>query len=217
MQFLYHKEAKNPYIFLEKEDFLHLKVRRVREGESLNLRNFEDDILYTYQVSTLKRNSCILNLIAQNQIKNPKSGVSLALAVIEPKVLEKILPFFNEMGLEKLILVYCEFSQKNFKIDETRLKKILINSCEQCGRGDLMQIEIYESIDSFLKAYPKVVLVDFEGEKKEFSKEVLYFIGAEGGFSKSEREKIKEKIALNSPFILKSQSAALGVLAKILL
>ena len=66
MQFLYHKEAKNPYIFLEKEDFLHLKVRRVREGESLNLRNFEDDILYTYQIGTLKRNSCVLNLIAQN-------------------------------------------------------------------------------------------------------------------------------------------------------
>ena len=59
--------------------------------------------------------------------------------------------------------------------------------------------------------------MDFDVENKKFRKEVLYFIGAEGGFRKSEREKIKEKIALNSPFILKSQSAALGVLAKILL
>ncbi|WP_270971294.1 RsmE family RNA methyltransferase, partial [Campylobacter upsaliensis] len=120
-------------------------------------------------------------------------------------------------GLEKLILVYCEFSQKNFKIDKKRLEKILINSCQQCGRGDLMRIEIYENVDSFLAIYPKVVLVDFEGEKKEFDKDTLYFVGAEGGFSESERRRIKDKIVLNSPFILKSQSAALGVLSKILL
>ncbi|MBS4235370.1 16S rRNA (uracil(1498)-N(3))-methyltransferase [Campylobacter vulpis] len=217
MQFLYHKEAKNPCIFLEKEAFLHLKVRRVKEGESLNLRNFQDDFLYTYKISDVKRNSCVLNLSSQKEILTFKSGVSLALGVIEPKILEKILPFFNEMGLQKLILVYCEFSQKNFKIDKKRLEKILINSCQQCGRGDLMELELYENVDHFLTIYPKVVLVDFEGEKKEFDKDTLYFIGAEGGFSQSEKRKIKDKIALNSPFILKSQSAALGVLSKILL
>ncbi|EAH7596711.1 16S rRNA (uracil(1498)-N(3))-methyltransferase [Campylobacter upsaliensis] len=217
MQFLYHKEAKNSSIFLEKEEFLHLKVRRVKEGESLNLRNFQDDFLYTYRISDLKRNSCVLSLISQEENLTFKSGVNLALGVIEPKIVEKILPFFNEMGLEKLILVYCEFSQKNFKIDKKRLEKILINSCQQCGRGDLMRIEIYENVDSFLAIYPKVVLVDFEGEKKEFDKDTLYFVGAEGGFSESERRRIKDKIVLNSPFILKSQSAALGVLSKILL
>ena len=114
MQFLYHKEAKNSSIFLEKEEFLHLKVRRVKEGESLNLRNLQDDFLYTYRISDLKRNSCVLSLSSQEENLTFKSGVNLALGVIEPKIVEKILPFFNEMGLEKLILVYCEFFAKKF-------------------------------------------------------------------------------------------------------
>ena len=80
-----------------------------------------------------------------------------------------------------------------------------------------MQIQSYKNIQEFSKVFPDAVLVDFEGEAKEFDKTRLYFIGPEGGFSPKEKQMFKEKICLEVPNILRSQSAAIAVAAKILL
>lgn len=217
MQFLYHKDAGLELLRLDDEVFFHLRVRRVKVGEIVNLRNFLDDFLYRYEIVECTRKFCLLQL--KNRVKNTsqKSDFSLALAVIDSKILEKTLPFLNELGLGRLILVYSEFSQKNFLIDFARLEKILIASSQQCGRADLMKIELFESVDAFLTAYPQVVLVDFDGKEEEFQKEKLYFIGPEGGFSALERKKFKEKITLKSQNILRSQTVALALVSKILL
>lgn len=220
MQFLYDENAGKNEILLKNEAFNHLKVRRVKVNECINLRNLHDEILYIYKINELKRSSCVL--ILQKKISNIKihKNISLAIGVIEPKKLEKILPFLNELGLNKLILVYTTFSQKNFFIDFKRLKRILISSCEQCGRADLMQLEYFESSKDFLKAYPKAIMVDFDAQNDDFRKlneKDILFVGAEGGFNDDERMLFERKIKLKSPYILKSQNALLAVAAKILL
>ena len=52
--------------------------------------------------------------------------------------------------------------------------------------------------------------------KNDIKYEIL-FIGAEGGFSQHERAKIKRKFGLNSPNILRSNTAIISVCAKKLL
>ena len=52
--------------------------------------------------------------------------------------------------------------------------------------------------------------------ERVFLKDFIYFIGAEGGFSQREREMFKDSIALNSPYILRSNSAILAVTSKII-
>lgn len=217
MQFLYHKEAGLELLRLENEVFNHLKVRRLKVGEPLKLCNFKDDFLYEYETIEFAKKFCTLRLKNKTQTLSKKSGCSLALAVIDNKILEKTLPFLNELGLERLIMVYSEFSQKNFQIDNERLQKILIASSQQCGRTDLMELELFESVDAFLTAYPKTILVDFGAKEDEFKKDRLYFIGPEGGFSARERTKFKEKISFKSQNILRSQTASLALVSKILL
>ena len=217
MQFLFHKDAGEAFLRLENEALRHLKVRRLKVGEPLSLRNLEDNFLYEYEITEFARHFCVLKFLSKRQNPQRRSDFSLALAVIDSKVLEKILPPLNELGVGRLILVYSEFSQKNFKVDFERLRKILIASSQQCGRGDLMGLELFESVDAFLMAYPGVILVDFGAKRGEFKKERLYFIGPEGGFSAEERRKFKEKISLTSRNILKSQTAALALASKILL
>ncbi|ENT9636638.1 16S rRNA (uracil(1498)-N(3))-methyltransferase [Campylobacter coli] len=217
MQFLYHKQAGEEILKLKGEEFAHLKARRIKENEILSLRNLEDDFIYEYKISNLDRNSCLLYFLHKHFKSHPQSELDLALAVIDTKILEKTLSFLNELGVKKLHLVFTEFSQRNFKLDFERLEKIIISSCEQCGRSHKMQIQSYKNIQEFSKVFPDAVLVDFEGEVKEFDKTRLYFIGPEGGFSPKEKQMFKEKICLKVPNILRSQSAAIAVAAKILL
>ena len=123
----------------------------------------------------------------------------------------------NEMGVGKISFIYCDFSQKNFKLRLDRIKTILINSCQQCGRSDLMDIEILSSSQKFFEKYPEFIALDFNGENiecKNYNKPFL--IGPEGGFSENEREYFKEIVKLKS-FILRSESAVSSVAAKILL
>ncbi|TQR30946.1 16S rRNA (uracil(1498)-N(3))-methyltransferase [Campylobacter sp. MIT 99-7217] len=221
MQFLYHPSAKDEYLSLKNEDFLHLKVRRIKAFDKLILRNLKDDFAYLYELVELQKNSCKLKLISYEKSPSNNTKGVLALGVIDTKNLEKILPFLNELGLDKLVLIYTQFSQKNFKIDLERINRILINSCEQCGRTSLMKIEIFDNVKDFLHAFKHVVLIDFKG--KEFDESALkdekniFFIGPEGGFSEEERKMFDEKMKLECAFILKSQTAILALATKILL
>lgn len=217
MQFLYHAEAGKESLKLKGEEFTHLKARRVKENDELALRNLEDDFIYHYKISNLQRNSCVLDFLNKTLKPSPKSALNLALAVIDVKILEKTLPFLNELGVANLHLVFTEFSQRNFKLDFKRLDKIIISSCEQCGRSHKMQIQNYKNVQEFNQVFPNAILIDFEGEYKEFDKNKVYFIGPEGGFSQKEKQLFKEKIRLKSPNILKSQSAIIAVASKILL
>lgn len=217
MQFLYHAEAGKESLKLKGEEFTHLKARRVKENDDLALRNLEDDFIYHYKISNLQRNSCVLDFLNKTLKPSPKSALNLALAVIDVKILEKTLPFLNELGVANLHLVFTEFSQRNFKLDFKRLDKIIISSCEQCGRSHKMQIQNYKNVQEFNQVFPNAILIDFEGEDKEFDENKVYFIGPEGGFSQKEKQLFKEKIRLKSPNILKSQSAIIAVASKILL
>ncbi|MCX2682723.1 16S rRNA (uracil(1498)-N(3))-methyltransferase [Campylobacter sp. MIT 21-1685] len=217
MQFLYNKNAGKPHLNLENEEILHLKARRIRQNDCLKLRNLEDDFLYEYELIKKDKKSCKLILLSQSFCPTPQSSVNLALAVIDVKILEKIVPFLNELGLLKLILVWSEYSQRNFQPDFSRLNKILICSCQQCGRAKKMELESFFNVKDFLERYPKAILVDFKADSGQFDKDALYFIGPEGGFSEKERQMFHKKFALKTSNILKSHSAALAVAAKILL
>ena len=215
MKFLYSKEAKNEQIRLEGEAFLHLKARRAKLGERIDVRNLTDGQNHIYEIVNLDKRGAELNLIFSHDVEVQDSDLTLSWAVVDPKTVEKTLPSLNEMGVAKIIFFYAEFSQKNFKLDFSRLERILISSCEQCGRNDLMKFEI---LDELVKFYPNVALIDFDGENLDgyAGKEILA-IGPEGGFSQSEREAVAKKYGLRAKNILRSQTAILGIAAKILI
>ena len=133
MQFLYHQAAGARLIQLNKGELLHLMALRLAPQSELFLRNLKDDYLYLYELIELGKKNATLLFKDKKEKRRTKSLSSLALAVIEPKILERLLPFLNELNLGKLILVYADFSQRNFRIDFQRLERILIHSCEQCG------------------------------------------------------------------------------------
>ena len=130
----------------------------------------------------------------------------------ESAVIEKSLPFLNELGVGELLLFYADFSQKNVKLDFARFERILASSCEQCGRNQAMSVRVCE-----LSEIENAVLLDFGGD--DFSSlggDEILLIGAEGGWSDAERAKFKRKIGLKSSCVLRAQTAIISAAAKIL-
>ncbi len=220
MRFVYHPLAKEPTLKIEGESYIHLyRSRRIKSASRLDLRNLKDGFLYTYEHAEITKKHALLRLVGTQPLEimaNKKTH--LILSVIEIKSIEKILPFLNQLGVSKLSLFYADFSQRNEKIDSTKLErfqKILIHSCEQCGRSALMELEVFPNTKEVLKAYPKASVLDFNGEilQTNFSAEKGVIIGPEGGFSEQERGYFKEREIYRIPLdmVLKSESACVFV------
>ena len=191
VRFAFHPQAGDSTLCVEGELFVHLfRARRKTHGE-FAFRNLVDDNLYMYALESLGRKSATLQLQSCNFAPNkPAHALHLLCAIIDNKAIERDLPLLNEFGAAKLTFFPAELSQ-NFRIDIERLERIARHSSEQCGRSDCVQIALAES------------LAQCAGGVREI------LIGAEGGFSEKEREKMRHLRKLSSgELVLRASSAA---------
>ena len=212
MRFLYCSLAGDETIELSGDSFAHLKAQRKRGGEIIRLQNLRENIAYFYEISEIKRNSAKLVFAKSEELLAQNFWLKIGWAVCENAVIEKSLPFLNELGVGELLLFYADFSQKNVKLDFARFERILASSCEQCGRNLAMSVRVCE-----LSEIENAVLLDFGGD--DFSTlggDEILLIGAEGGWSDAERAKFKRKIGLKSSCVLRAQTAIISAAAKIL-
>jgi 16S rRNA (uracil1498-N3)-methyltransferase len=222
MLYLYNKEAGKPQLTLSGDDHRYIfKVRRHKADDVLHLRNLEDGLLHTYRVSHIDKRSVMLDL-QESQILEIKAKQSLHIGwcVIDPKSIEKVLPSLNEMGVEKITFIYCKRSQKSFKPDFKRLEKILLNSSQQSGRSKIMQLEMADTLEDFLKENPESKMLNFS--KENFTENIAFdtiVIGCEGGFHEDEvaRFTTENIIGFDTALVLKSESAVCAVSSQKLL
>ena len=220
MQFVYDKFTSQELLVIRDENYRYLfRAKRLKVGDSVEFRNLVDDILYHYLIEDIGKKEATLRL--QDTTKPKKADLKtfhLIWCIIDPKIIYSTLPMLNQIGVSKISFVYCDRSQKNFKIDFEKCKKILINSCQQCGRTNLMEIEILDNLDDVLKKYHDFAVLDFGGDTS--SQEIsACLIGCEGGFSENEREKLQNnyKIGFQTSSILKSETAAVIISSKLLI
>ncbi len=223
MIFLYNEDAGKELLKLRGEDHKYLiKVRRHQKGDTLHLRSENDPhIFHTYIITDITPRELYLKLqSSEEKAILPPRRLHIGWCMIDPKSIEKVLPSLNEMGVGKISFIYCARSQKNFKPDLKRLHRILRSSNQQCGRSDFMEFAIYNRLEDFLNECPDLKIFDFcDKVLKERSDFEDVLIGCEGGFSKEEKKLLssKEVFRLDTPLVLRSESAVCAVAAKILL
>jgi len=222
MLYLYHQQAGTPQLSLEGDDHRYIfKVRRHKEGDTLYLRNLEDGLLHCYLITFMDKRVSNLTLQESSTLEvKAKQSLHIGWCVIDPKSVEKVLPSLNEMGVEKITFIYCKRSQKSFKLDFKRLEKILLNSSQQSGRSQMMQLDSVEDLAHFLVKYPQSKMLNFSENNFIGTATVdTIVIGCEGGFHEDEVAlfKTEDIVGFDTPLVLKSESAVCAVASKLLL
>jgi 16S rRNA (uracil1498-N3)-methyltransferase len=220
MQYIFDPSSGDKTLQLDGDIYRYLvKVRRYKEGDEVYFRNLQDDILYRYIVSKIdKKHIDVLLHSKELSIVRSSKKLHIFWCVIDPQVVYKTIPALNQIGVSKITFIYCDRSQKNFKLDIQKLKTISINSNQQSGRVDLMEFEISNSLEDILDIHGDITVLDFGGSSKfSYSEKVL--IGCEGGFTNKERSLMKNhsKISFQTNNILKSETATISIASRLLL
>ena len=223
MQFTYDEFCGTDILEIKDEVYNYLlKARRHKIDDEIYFRNLKDENLYLYKINFIDKKRAILNLVSsQNKVLLNDKKLHLGWCVVDPKTIEKYIPSLNEMGIDKITFIYSDFSQNNFKINIEKLEKILINSSCQCGRSNIIKLDVCKNLDNFIKENEDIYFLDFSeisiDNKKDEIKTLV--IGCEGGFSTNERSKFNKQnvIGFNSSLILRSETAIICAGAKIIL
>ena len=223
VRFLFNEEAGNVHLTLKGESFKYIiKVRRHKVGDVLGFRTTqESNILYRYSVASIDGRTAQLQMLSHKveEVK-AKKALHIGWCVVDSKSVEKVLPLLNELGVNKISFIYCDRSQKNFKPDFKRYQRIVESSMQQCGRSEMMLFDEVKDVKSFIAQHPETVVFDFCDAVLEDGIGVeTVLIGSEGGFSEEEREMLSSQriVRLNTPMILRSETAVTAIASKVLL
>ena len=191
MQFSFHESCGSANLTINDDVYKYLiKARRHKVDDEIYFRNLEDDFIYLYKVDSISRKDAFLSLISKEEkiIKN-KTSLHIGWCLVDPKTVEKYIASLNELGVDKITFIFCEYSQKNFKINIEKLNRILINSSSQCGRSDIIKLETCDSLNDFINENEDVYFLDFSDTNIEDKKSNIktLVLGCEGGFSEDER------------------------------
>lgn len=223
MQFTFDINCGNEFLEISDDTYKYLiKARRHKIDDEIYFRNLKDDLIYLYKLTSISRRSASFSLLkSETKIVKNDNSLHLIWCLVDPKTIEKYLASLNELGVDKITFVYCEYSQKNFKLNFEKLEKILINSSSQCGRSSIIKLEISNSLEEIIKENKNIYFLDFSDvcidDKKSDIKTLV--IGCEGGFSQDERFVFNKEniVGFKSNIILRSETAILSAASKILI
>lgn len=222
MQFIYHQNSGETNLLVDGELYNYIfKVKRLNKEEYIFFRNLNDKNLYQYKVTTIDRRKASLELISfEEKIIEPKKELHIGWCKIDSKSIEKYIASLNELGVSKITIINCEYSQKQFKINLEKLEKLLINSSQQSGRSSIIDIDISNSLEQFIKDYPNSYMLNFSKNNIETKKEDIdtIILGCEGGFSNNEIDYFNKNkiVGIDSDIILRSETAIVTIASKIL-
>ncbi|RXI48410.1 16S rRNA (uracil(1498)-N(3))-methyltransferase [Malaciobacter mytili] len=223
MQYTYDENAGIVQLILDNDNYKHLiKARRQKVGDFLSFRNLKNSFLYNYKIISIDKKSATLELFSSEEKEvEVEKKLHLGWCIVDPKTVEKELPYLNELGVDKITFFSSDYSQKNFKLNFEKLEKILINSSQQCGRSSIIKLESEKSLKEFILKNPEAYMLNFSLKTVDSVKEEIntIIIGCEGGFSKAEIQSFNQEkiVGFKTPLILKSQTAISAVASKIII
>lgn len=226
--FLSERLEENKKIILDKEKSHYItNVMRIKIGDQLLLFNgINGEFLGTVVGIQKKQVTILINQKQKNQYKF--SNISLAFCPPKGQRLDLLIQKCTEVGLKSFIPIISDHSIVR-KIKKSRLRKIIIESCEQSDQLNVPPICDPLHLEDFahsLKDKDKVLFADIGFKKndlkkmlKDKNKNYILFIGPEGDFSPKEREFILKNDKFNSfslgENILRSETAAISGLVLI--
>ncbi len=196
------------------------KVMRIKVGENFILFNRSGE--YKAKVENLVKGFVEFSIVKKLRSADASKEIWLAFTPIKLNYLNLMIQKATELGVTKFMPIITERTIVR-KINEKRIRKIIIEASEQSNRLNLPVLDKLKNLDEFIKenAQTTVIFGDLNSNNKKInikgSDPICILIGPEGDFSFKEREKISKLnkiIPLNiNQNILRSETAAISMIS----
>ena len=202
------------------------KVMRVKSNETFSLFNSSGE----WEVKVKEITKGIVEFIVTKQIRQKENSkeIWLAFSPIRSNYFNFMIQKATELGVTKFLPIIFDRTIVR-KINNERLKKIIIEASEQSNRINIPSIEKAQNLKNFLSKYKNkidLIFTDLNTENKKLDIKkvknipICIIIGREGDFSEKERKKILtfegiKPIKINEN-ILRSETAAISALSIII-
>jgi 16S rRNA (uracil1498-N3)-methyltransferase len=201
------------------------RVFRLQSGDKVIFFNGSGDD-YESEIVSMTKEVIEFRIIETRSVKRQsEKRIALAVSLIKKDNFEWIVQKGTELGVSEFIpLVSDRSEKKGFNME--RARKIMIEACEQSGRGDVPVVREPLSFKDFISNEVRDI-VAFHTEGANFSlesisaiKDIVACVGPEGGWTEDEVVAFKEKGAsvarLGAP-VLRAETAAVAIATLLLL
>lgn len=206
-------------IYLEDQEFHHMKVMRCQENEEIELINGKHQLAKGLILALDKKKATVQ--LEEIITKKPIKKYILAQASLRFSKLEWIFEKATELGITDFWLFASNHSEKKGLSNQqkNRAQSILISAIKQCGRLDLPHIQEFISLNELPHFSGKTYLAHPNPnsnrliDEKPTKMDILVIIGPEKGFSSQElslfqKRSLYQQVLLSNN-ILRAETAAI--------
>ena len=204
------------------QSYYLLKVMRIKRGDTISVFNKSGE--WKSIITETIKSIVYFKVTEQLRQKEIEQEIWLAFSPIKSNYFNFMIQKATELGVTKFLPIISERTIVR-KINNERLDKIIIESCEQSNRINVPSIEKSQSLEKFLSDNLDINLIfgDLNTKNKKIkfynSKPNCLLIGPEGDYSSNEIKKIlnykgSQSIKL-SDNILRSETAVISALSVI--
>ena len=199
--------------------YIH-KVMRIKEGQNFSLFNQSGE--FEAKVENIIRGIVEFSVEKKLRSADNPTEIWLAFTPIKLNYLNLMIQKATELGVTRFIPLLTDHTVVR-KINEKRIKKIIVEASEQSNRLNLPTLDKLKNLEEFLKENIDITILfgDLNSKNKKIDikrdEPLCILIGPEGDFSIKEREiisKMKNIIPINiNKNILRSETAAISMIS----
>ncbi|MDC2996338.1 16S rRNA (uracil(1498)-N(3))-methyltransferase [Candidatus Pelagibacter sp.] len=199
--------------------YIH-KVMRIKEGQKFSLFNQSGE--FEAKVENIIRGIVEFSVEKKLRSADNPTEIWLAFTPIKLNYLNLMIQKATELGVTRFIPLITDRTVVR-KINEKRIKKIIVEASEQSNRLNLPILDKLKNLEEFLKENINLTIHfgDLNSKNKKINikrdEPLCILIGPEGDFSIKEREiisKMKNIIPINiNKNILRSETAAISMIS----
>lgn len=220
--------------FLDRDETSHaVSVFRVKKGESIELFDGAGH-RFIGTAGEVRDGRLVVRITGKTPVPFPSAvQVTLASAVFRPERMEMLVQKSCELGAHAVLPLLTEraivkLSPERWKGKVERWKKIVQESCKQCGLAyapEIAEPRPFKKMLEEVERYDLALIPTLEGKTAPLAsvlppapKRILVFIGPEGDFSPAETEaaiRAGARPVTLGPLVLRSETAGMYVLSAI--
>ena len=199
--------------------YIH-KVMRIKEGQNFSLFNQSGE--FEAKVENIIRGIVEFSVEKKLRSADNPTEIWLAFTPIKLNYLNLMIQKATELGVTRFIPLLTDRTVVR-KINEKRIKKIIVEASEQSNRLNLPTLDKLKNLREFLKENIDITIhfgdLNSKNKKIDIKRDepLCILIGPEGDFSIKEREiisKMKNIIPINiNKNILRSETAAISMIS----